>query len=363
LKLLIAGGGTGGHLFPGIAVAEAFRRRIPGARVLFVGAGRPLEKEILGKAGFDHRSIPARGLAGMRGMGRMVSGLYLTAGMAAALGILLRFRPRLVLGVGWYASGPVIVSARLIGCPVFLQEQNVVPGMANRFLSRSAKRVYAAFEESRRYFSIPAGRIRVTGNPVRAAILEAARSSRPVSDPAAFRLLVLGGSQGARRINEAITEAASGLSKIPGLVVTQQTGPKDAPAVKAAFDAAGVKAVVQPFFDDMEKRYTAADLVVCRAGATTVAELTVLGKPAILIPYPHAGAHQMENARVLADRGAAEMIPETELTGNRLAGRIRAISENRSRLIRMGNQARGLGNPDAADTLVEDFLAISAGSE
>ncbi len=358
LNLLIGGGGTGGHLFPAISVAEALTARLPGSRVLFVNAGRPLERRILGQARWPYHAI---GVEGIKGRGRLAqarAAARLPGALIQAHTIIKCHRPDVVLGVGGYSSGPVVTAAWLLKVPTALHEQNLLPGVTNRILARLVDRIYLSFEQSRKAFA--AEKVLVTGNPVRGRIITAAAKSGGLPGGPAT-VLVIGGSQGAHRINMALAEGASRLAAINGLKIVHQTGAADSKDVTRAYAEAGLKFEVKPFFDSMDKRYLEAHLVVCRAGASTVAEITALGKPAILIPFPHAADdHQTFNARSLEKAGAAEVILEKDLEPAALADRIRSLLEDRPRLEQMAAAARSLGNLAAADEIVNDLVALAA---
>jgi len=354
--IVITGGGTGGHLFPGIAIARAFQRRSTGTVILFVGTGRELERRVVGEAGYRHAVIEVRGLKGMGLYRQMGSLIGLPGALFQAATHLWRFRPEVVVGVGGYAAGPVCLAAWLMRIPVCLQEQNSLPGITNRLLARLARRIYIAFDTSRAYF--PGHKVRLTGNPVREAIVALGQTGGAQQAGRPFTVLVAGGSQGARSINTAVIEMLSLVDDPTSLQVIHQCGTGDLDRVRKAYADAGLAARVAAFFTDMERQYARADLVVCRAGATTVAELTCIGKPAIFIPFPHAADnHQEINARTLADADAAEMIREGELDGARLWQRIRRLRDDPVRRAAMAQRARALGRPDAAAAIVTDITA------
>ena len=344
--MIIAGGGTGGHLFPGLAVAEAVVAQGT-AEVLFVGSAYGIEATAIPRTQFPFRAVSIRGLRGRGWRGALAFAGQLPVALLEAWRIVATFRPTLVLGLGGYGSVPVVLAAWLRRVPSVLMEQNVHPGFANRLLGHLARRVCTSFAESARFF--PADRTVQTGNPVRAL--------HTAVQPAAghFTLFVFGGSQGAHSVNEAAVEAARIVSeRLSGLRVIHQTGPADAEGVERRYRDKGVEAQVVPFVHDMASVYGQADLVVCRAGATTLAELCALGKPSILIPYPFAADdHQRANAEVLARHGAAELILDAELSGERLAASVLALTRNHERLVKMGAAARQLAVPDAALRVAE----------
>jgi UDP-N-acetylglucosamine--N-acetylmuramyl-(pentapeptide) pyrophosphoryl-undecaprenol N-acetylglucosamine transferase len=353
MRIVIAGGGTGGHLYPGIALAHELVRLRPGSSVLFVGTERGLEARVVPREGFALATIRVRGIVG-RGVWRAAASLArLPPALGQAWTVLRRFRPDLVIGVGGYAAGPTIVAARLMRRAIVLLEQNVVPGVTNRLLAPLADLVVAAFDESK---GTCRGRVEVMGNPVRRAVVAAGRAPLP-STPS---LLVFGGSQGAVAINRAVAGALARLAAIPGLSIVHQTGQTDYAATQAAYVAAGVTAKVEPYLDDMGTAYANASLVVSRAGATTVAELTACGRPAVLIPYPHAAHnHQERNARALEAAGAAQVILERDLTAARLGGVVESLLSDRPRLTRMAEASRNVGRPDAGEQIARRCLALA----
>jgi len=363
LKLLIAGGGTGGHLFPGIAVAEEFLSRDPANEVLFVGTERGVESKVLPRLGYRLELISA---SGVRGKG--ASGLFTGVGRflysySQSRQILKNFAPDMVLGVGGYASAPVLMAARGMLIPRFVHEQNAYPGLANKLLSRFAAESYISLEESARFF--PKGSTVLTGNPLRRQILDVVaaveRDEDEQSEERGFHLLVFGGSLGAHSINMAMAAAAPLLARLGDhFTVTHQTGEKDRDEVATAYAAAGIKAEVLPFINDMAAAYRRADLVICRAGATTIAEVTACGKPCLFIPYPHAvDDHQRRNAESLLKRGACEMLLERELSPESLAGTIGGLLEDRAKLAQIGASARSLGRTDAGRVIVDRMMAIT----
>jgi UDP-N-acetylglucosamine--N-acetylmuramyl-(pentapeptide) pyrophosphoryl-undecaprenol N-acetylglucosamine transferase len=353
--IVITGGGTGGHLFPGIAIARAFQQRLAGAAILFVGTGRELEQRVVKEAGYRHAVLKVQGLKGMGLLRQFRSLVTLPGALLRAGGILWRFRPAVVIGVGGYAAGPVCLAAWMMRIPVCLQEQNALPGITNRLLARIARRIYTAFSESQSHF--PAEKIMLAGNPVREEIIALGREKPPRGQDRPFTLLVAGGSQGARNVNTAVIDMIAHIDAPRALEVIHQSGPGDLERVRQAYAAAGIKACTEAFFSDMDRQYARADLVICRAGATTVAELTCSGLPAIFIPLPHAADnHQEINARAVVDAGAGEMIKEADLSGRVLWQHIQQLRDAPGRLEEMAAHARTLGRPEAADTIVADIV-------
>lgn len=339
---MIAGGGTGGHLFPGLAVAETLRERNPQSAILFIGSKFGIEATVLPRSSFSFQALAIRGLRG-----RGVRGLaeFLTQAPVAwlrSVSLVRSFRPQVVLGLGGYSSVPVVVAAWWCGVPSVLLEQNAHPGMANRSLARLARRVCTTFPESARFF--PAGKSENTGNPVR----QLGSQQQPL--PEHFTLFAFGGSQGARSINRAMVDAVRLLrEQVAHLKVLHQTGKADEDWVAGQYREMQVDAEVHGFVHDMGDAYGRADLIVCRAGATTLAEITALGKASILVPYPFAADdHQRSNAESLVSRNAAELILDAELDGKTLATRILDLARDRERLTRMARAAASLSTPQAA---------------
>ena len=352
--MIVAGGGTGGHLFPGLAVAEQWAGTEPQS-VLFVGSAFGIEARVIPQTRFAFRALAIRGLRGRGWRGALGLAVQLPAAVVSGLRILSQYRADVVLGVGGYASFPLVAAAWLRRVPAVLLEQNARPGLANRVLGHLARRVCTTFEAANPYF--PAGKVEVTGNPVRAFAAPAPAPHR------GFSLLVFGGSQGAHRLNLALADAAAALfAAIPDLRIVHQTGATDRDEIAARYAALGVAAEALAFIDDMGAAYHRADLVVCRSGATTVAELTVLGKPAVLVPYPFAADdHQRANAEVLAERGAAVLLLDRDCSGDRLATIVTDLAGDRARLQAMGEAARRLGVPDAAARVVATCRAVAGG--
>lgn len=353
--IIIAGGGTGGHLFPGIAVAEELLLRNRENKILFIGTASGLEGRLLGKLGYDLRTIRIEGLVG-RGIAKSLRSLFLIPlSMVQSLRIIRSFRPDLVLGVGGYASGPALLMAWLSGVKTAVAEQNARPGVTNRILGFFANRIYVAYPETLRWFS--SGRAMLTGNPVRKEFLAGAAARE---EKAGFTLLIFGGSQGSRAINQAMIDALPYLKSAgPELKIIHQTGKADQEEAGKAYAKYGLDALVVPFITDMAPMMREADLILCRSGATSIAEITALGKAAILVPFPAATHdHQTTNALVLANQGAAEMLPERQLNGRTLAETIDRLYRHPADLNRMAKNAAALGNPEAAKRIVDDLMKL-----
>ena len=322
MKVVIAAGGTGGHLYPGIAVAREVLAE-PGNEVLFVGTEQGIEARVLPKESLPVQFITVGKLKGMGIGSRVRTVLTLPRSLLQSAGLLRRERPDAVVGVGGYASGPVALAAWLLRIPLVIVEPNSYAGLANRVLGRFAKQVFVCFPGRDLQGFFPAKKKVLTGPLVRKGITGGDRSTAFAEfglEPARFTVFVMGGSGGAHAINMAMKVAAPELAQVAGLQVLHQTGEKDVEEVRTGYRSAGVKAAVLPYIHDMPGAYAAADLVVCRSGATTVAELAVCGKRAVLVPYPFAADnHQEHNARSLAERGGGEVIVQKDLTPSKLA--------------------------------------------
>jgi len=354
MKLLLAGGGTGGHLFPAIALAEQFKSEEPQGEVLFVGTERGLEARMLPELGWTLETIEMSGWAGRGFIARLRVLGQLLKGLGQSRKILRSFAPDVVIGVGGYASVPVLLAARIMKIPYLIHEQNAWPGLANRLLGLWAKRVCLSFDEADRAFHRSATIL--TGNPVRTAM-----ETCPGLNADKTCLLVFGGSQGALAINRAIVAALPLLEEWRGkLEIIHQTGERDyAETVQGYRDNNWPAMEVTPFIKDMAGAYARSTLIVCRAGATTLAELTACGRPAILVPYPHAAAgHQSKNARAMAAKGAAMTMEETDLTPERLATLINGLLHDRTSIKTMAAAARGLARRGAAARLLQECRAV-----
>jgi UDP-N-acetylglucosamine--N-acetylmuramyl-(pentapeptide) pyrophosphoryl-undecaprenol N-acetylglucosamine transferase len=352
-SLMIAGGGTGGHIYPAIAIAREVIARDTTRKVVFVGTDYGLEKTIVPRAGFPLEVISVGGLKGKGAVELAKNLLRLPVGFVGAWRVIGRHRPDIVLGVGGYSSGPVLAAAKLRGRPIVIHEANAFPGITNRILARVADGVAVAFADALLRLRRPDGVI--TGNPIRREFFEVSRSPR-ASDRR--RLLIFGGSQGSRVLNDAMTAALPFLGPLKDHIeIVHQTGSKDLEKVEGAYRASAFTgARVVPFLDPMASELAAADLVVCRAGAMTIGELAAVGRAAILIPFAAAtNNHQEVNARAVESAGGAVVITEAELSPERLGLAIAGIIDDPDRAARMGQAAKSLAAPDATNRIV-DFI-------
>lgn len=356
MKVLIAAGGTGGHIYPGIAVAKEILRRDETSEVLFVGTARGLETRIVPDNGFQLSLINSAGLKNVGLMGKIKGLSLLPKSFLEARQIIRQFRPHVVVGAGGYVSGPVLLMAAIMGVPTLVMDSNALPGFTNRQLARFVDRAALTFEESLKFFGKKGV---VTGNPVRREFFEVPRKLR--SD--LFHVLIFGGSQGARAINNAMAEALSHLAGFEEkLSITHQTGEADLDKIKAAYsESKFAKSDVRPFISDMFTEFGKADLVICRAGATTCAELSAAGKASIMIPLPTAADdHQRKNAEALERVGAAKMILQADLTGEGLASEIGKLIEAPEAITAMETAAKDLGRADAAERTVDIIEELKA---
>ena len=360
LNVVIAGGGTGGHLYPGIAVARELLARRPAATVTFAGTARGIEARVVPREGFTLDVIRSSGVKGKSVFDRARGAALVPISLVDGWRIVSARRPSLVIGVGGYSSGPVVMVAALRGVPTMLLEQNAVPGLTNRLLIRVVQAAAVTFDSTQALFGAKAF---VSGNPVRPEFFATSGSHQESAlddQTSVTRVLVFGGSQGAHAINVAMVEAAPQLAAGGShLRLVHQTGERDVEMVRTAYRQAGLQADVEPFLFDMGRQLGEADVVVCRAGATTLAEITAAGKASVLIPLPTAtDDHQRKNAEALVVAGAAELLLQRELTGEVLAARVLALAGDRIRRERMSAAARTLARPDAARVIVDRALEL-----
>jgi UDP-N-acetylglucosamine--N-acetylmuramyl-(pentapeptide) pyrophosphoryl-undecaprenol N-acetylglucosamine transferase len=353
---VIAAGGTGGHIFPGIALAREIRARRPEAGILFVGSRHGLETKLVPEAGFELELVRASGFAGRRPAAKIAALAELPAGFFRARGLLARRRARAVAGVGGYVSVPVVAAARSLGLPSLIHESNAFPGVANRLLNRFATRTAVGVAAANSHLARPGV---VTGTPVRPEFFKV-----PSIDPSAAtrRLLVFGGSQGSRVLNRAMAEAAPLLAR-DAIDVIHQAGEKEFESVRASYGSVPAGWKIEPFLPRIHGELAWADLVLSRAGSQTLAELAAAGRPAILVPFGSAThGHQTENARAFERAGAAVTIEEPSLTGEVLAAAVRDLIGDRRRLVAMGESIRSFARPDAAK-LLADLLFEAEGAQ
>lgn len=349
-RILIAAGGTGGHVYPGIALARCFQARCPGTEVAFLGRQGGLEERLIPREGFPLHLVQVQALKGRSKRQQVAAIIALMRGTWQALRLMQRWRPHLVVGAGGYVMGPAILAATILRVPRVVMEQNVIPGMTVRTMARYAQRVFTAFAESATYL---AGRpVQCTGTPIRQDI--GAVAAMPPDGDSRVHLLIFGGSQGAHRINQAAIDMLPQLkTHQQQLALVHQTGEADCAAVQQAYAQHGMQAEVVPFLHDMARRYHWAHVIVCRAGASTLAELTACGKPALLVPYPYAADnHQWHNAMALQRQGAARVIPDAELTGERLYAEIQALLLHPEHLQQHAAHSQKLARPEAAEAIV-----------
>ena len=353
--VVIAGGGTGGHLYPGIAVARELLARHPEAVVTFAGTARGIESRVVPREGFALDLLRSAGLKGRSPIDALRGIALLPMSALDAWRILSRRKPDLVIGVGGYSSGPVVLLAALRRIPTLLAEQNAVPGLTNKLLARVVSSAAVTFDSTVSFFG---RRGFVAGNPVRSEFLVPDEDARPHDGPP--RILIFGGSQGAHAINMAMVEAAPRLAADGGVDITHQTGERDVELVRGAYRDAGLAARVEPFLYAMDREMKRADVIVSRAGSTSIAELTAVGRAAILVPLPTAADdHQTRNAEVLARSGAAELIAQKDLTGALLAERVLALARDAPRRQAIAAAARTFARPNAATAIVDKALELA----
>lgn len=361
MRIIIAGGGTGGHIFPGIAIADEITARDESAEVIFVGTEKGIEGSIVPHEGYNIRFLRAEGMVGRSMIKKIRSLIKVVISIYDSYKIIHEFRPDAVIGVGGYASFGMVLTSRLFSIPTLVTEQNSIPGLANRILGRFVNAVCVTYHDSLSFF--PKEKTYITGNPVRRVIMRGEREKAYdlfSLDRDRFTILVFGGSAGATRINRAVCDSFNHLTDLRNQIqFLHQTGRSDIEWVKETYRKWGFKGTVAPFIFEMAEAYAVSDLVISRAGATTLAELTAVGRPAILIPYPFAAArHQEENARRLVDMGAARMIMDSDLNGEVLSEEIKALFGNHELRINMEKAARSLGRPDAARHIVDIMMSL-----
>ena len=354
--LLVAAGGTGGHLYPALAVAERFRELVEKPQVTFVGTERGLESRIVGKAGFPLEFVRAAPLRGGSLLGKLKGLMGLVTGMRDSFKLLKRLKPSVVMGVGAYVSGTVLLAAALRGTPTLILEPNAEPGLANKWLAHFVDEAACAWEQTTRYFGDKGV---VTGNPVRQSIFDVPSLAEQGST---MRVLVFGGSQGSQVLNDALTASLPLLASVSGRIeLTHQTGPGHVDEVRSAYagqPGQAVQARVMAYIDDMAEAYAWSDLVLARAGATTCAELAACGRPSLLVPLPLAGGHQEANAEMLARAGAARWIRQSELTPDELSSQLMRLLDAPDERETMAVKARALARPEATGAVAERLVCL-----
>ncbi len=361
MKIIIAGGGTGGHIFPALAVARKLKETIANVSITFVGTVRGIESKIIPKEGYDIQFIRSEGLVGKDLVSTVRSVSRVPLSLMDSRRILKEIDPDMVMGVGGYSSGPVVLCARLMGIPTLIHEQNTLPGLTNKLLGKFVDTVAVTYHESMKYFSPE--KTYLTGNPVREDILKGDRNRGCKNfslNKELFTIFIFGGSSGASNINHAVGESLVYLEKFSeNIQFLHQTGEKDFDAVKEIYSSKGFKGTVLPFAYEMADAYAVADLIISRAGATTLAELTACGKAAILVPYPHAaGNHQEINARKLWDVGAAQMIFDRELNGKTMADMITYLLEDPEAIGEMERTSQSLGSFEATNKIIDLIIGL-----
>ena len=363
VKILIAAGGSGGHIFPAVALAEELRLKDGSAEILFVGSDKALDRRIFEKEGFEYRLLSANSLPYRVSFNTLLFFLKLSIDIFRSLMIIMRYKPEAIVGFGGYVSAPVIAAAYILGIPRMVHEQNAVPGRANAMLFRFADRIAVSFEETKKYLGAYAKKAVFTGNPIRASLLKDDRAGNIKKlglDPRKFTILVIGGSQGAHNLNKAFLLS---LSKIDedirrSLQIIHITGVTDYGWANAAYKELSIEHRVHSFLDRIEEAYSASDLVVTRSGASAIFEIAYFGRPMILIPYPFALSHQSETARIFSTRGAAVEIDEKDLSPDLMKEKIEELLKDRNKLSEMGESARRMSVPDSSRSLAEAVLNI-----
>lgn len=369
MRVLISGGGTGGHIYPALTIARTIAGLIKPCELLFVGTKQGLEADIIPKEGYDFATVEAAGFERKLTLGNLRTIFKTVAGLGQAIGIIRRFRPDVVIGTGGYVCGPVLLMASLMGIPTMIHESDVIPGVTNKILSRFVKKVTVGYAEAAAGFGGSADKVVATGNPIRAEVMSATRSQGLQSlglKDGVVTVLVAGGSRGARSINTAMIEVHRRFAGKENIQILHITGQNEYNNVVGQIDQAGIdlaktgNIIIKPYLYNMPEALAAADIAVFRAGAIGLAELTARGIPAILIPYPYAAAnHQEHNARVVERHGAAVVISDRELTGQLLADTIEKLTEEPESLRTMADASRTLGRPDAARTIAEIAIQLA----
>jgi UDP-N-acetylglucosamine--N-acetylmuramyl-(pentapeptide) pyrophosphoryl-undecaprenol N-acetylglucosamine transferase len=362
MRVIIAGGGTGGHLFPGLAIAEELKRREKTTEIIFAGTEYGLEAKVVPKEGYPIKFLRAEGMAGVSITKRMKAIAQMPLSIKDSYKIINSVKPHIMIGVGGYASGAIMFTAALMSIPTMILEQNCIPGLTNRILGKFVRAICITYQESIPFF--PKAKTFLTGNPVRTHILKGNREfgyKLFSLEKDLFTIFVFGGSLGAKSVNMAVIDSLGFIQDLKDRIqFLHQTGQRDFENVRNAYRTLGFKGTVTPFVYQMGEAYAVSDIVISRAGATTLSELTALGKPAVLIPYPYAAGHHQElNARKLLEMGAAKIILDSELSGKYLAENIRELYENKTMRADMQKNSRALGRPEACAKVIDIAMSLS----
>ncbi len=357
-RLVITGGGTGGHIFPGLAIIEALKELCI-LDVMWIGSGRKIEHEILSKKELKYKVLPVKPIKGRDLAQLFISLAYLPISIAKSVKMLRDFNPSLVVGVGGYVSGPVLFAAKMVGIKTAIHEQNSIPGLANRIASKFVDKIYTSFPDSAGYFN---GKdVECLGNPIREDILKVQNiDTEGQTSEGPLKILIIGGSQGASGLNRLVSSALKILKQSGrSFQAIHQTGPADKKRLEHLYSAFNMDVKIKEFIDEMGIAYSWADLIICRAGASTLSEITALGKPSICIPYPYAAdGHQEMNAKSLKEAGACLCFNERDLGAVTLASQIEELMLDRQKLMQMAKKAKSLGKPNAAKDIANSILSL-----
>ena len=354
MKVILAGGGTGGHIFPAISIAEEIERRSEKNEVLFVGTKTGLEKDIVPRNGFEIQYVNSKGIIGKGVLYKLKAIFSVLTSIISSFKILRNFKPDIVVGVGGYVSGPTVLAAYLNQIPTAICEQNFIPGFTNKVLSKFVKKIFISFDDGKKFF--PQNKVVVTGNPVRTDLVDATdlNFDKETDDLVIF---IMGGSQGAKKLNNVVPESLKNVGT-KNMLVIHQTGENDKSAVKKRYEDLEIQAEVKSFIDNIKEVYLKSDLVISRAGASTISELSIMGKPSILIPYPYATHnHQLFNAKYMEEHGASVLIEENELNSETLAKKISQVTKKDS-LKKMSEAAKKVGKPEAVKNIVDELTLM-----
>ncbi|MBD3290909.1 undecaprenyldiphospho-muramoylpentapeptide beta-N-acetylglucosaminyltransferase [candidate division KSB1 bacterium] len=361
IKVAVAGGGTGGHLYPAIAIVKEIEQRFEKAEILFFGTAKGIEAKQIPQMGYRLKLIWLKGVQRKLTFKNLLIPAQLVISFYQCLFTLRRFKPDVVIGTGGYVSGPVLLIAALLGYPTVIQEQNSFPGVSTRLLSRFVDQVHLSFEESEKYFENKS-KLYFSGNPIRSNLKTVAREKAISAfglDADKKTLLIFGGSQGAHSLNQGMIRILDILSKMPNWQIIWGSGERDYEEVQRACRNYEKQTTVKPFITDMASAYSAADLVISRAGATTLAELQDCGLPALLVPYPYAAeGHQEANARTLMKQNAAEMILDRDLRSRQFVDTVLELMKDDSKRQKLGENLKSLAKPDAAENIVNDIMNL-----